>query len=287
MGGDREQGFTMLPTVSQLLEPLERHWDRIVRTPLSAAQVEELERQVGLPVPAPLREYLLAVGLFQDLTWGTSSIEVYDSTAEFASTRAFLTGLLPPKHAGLFPFGGDGAGNVYCVPSQAEAGTRIYFVDHENGKVSARKEFGEWLESVVAKTLRGIRRRPPNARKVWAVQFSLPGITFPELLGLLGGVGEARAIDMEWADTTEAGLEVASAERRLEFNGRTLRVGKLEHAAWPRPLVSFDLREPLQELEQSTIRRLDSLFRERWPGYKLVDYGALDSAALEKLERDG
>ncbi len=232
-------------------------------------------------------EYLTAVGLFQDLTWGTSAIEVYGSTAEFASTRTFLTGLLPPKYHGLFPFGGDGAGNVYCLPSAAEAGTRIHFVDHETGKVSARKEFAEWLESVVAKTLRGIRKRPPNARKVWAVQFSLPGIAFAELLALLNGVAEARAIDPDWTDTTEAGLEVSSAERRLELNGRTLRVGKLEYAGWPRPLVSFDLREPLQAPERSTIRRLDALFRERWPGYRLVDYGALDSAALEKPDRDG
>jgi hypothetical protein len=275
----------MTPSIREILAPLDLHWDRILRSPLSAAEAGDLERQVGLPVPAPLREYLMEVGLFQDLTWGTSSIEVYDSVSEFVSAREFLSTLLPPKHADLFPFGGDGAGNEYCLPTADDAPCRIQFVDHETRKVSQRKEFSEWLESVVAKAVQGIRRRPPNDRKVWSVQFSLPKISFDQLMTLLGSVGQVKVIDSDWVKRRKVG-DVTSSERGFELNGVRLRATQMEYAGWDGPLVSFDMCEPLHGgLAHSQIRTLDALFKEKWPGYKLVDYGALDRIALEKAER--
>jgi hypothetical protein len=69
----------MSSSIRDILAPLDPHWDRIIRRPLSSKEVDDLEKQVGLPVPAPLRDYLKAVGLFQDLTcWDVSSIEVYE-----------------------------------------------------------------------------------------------------------------------------------------------------------------------------------------------------------------
>src|SRR5262245_23795357 len=99
----------MTPSVASTLRPLNEHWDRIIRRPLSSGEVDELQRQVGLPVPGPLRDYLMSVGLFQDLTfWGASPFEVHDSPAQIVSARQFLCDPLPPKHHDLFPFGHDG-----------------------------------------------------------------------------------------------------------------------------------------------------------------------------------
>ena len=86
----------MTHSINEILAPLDGHWDQILRQPMSGKEVRDLERQVGLSVPVPLRDYLLQVGLFQDLTaYGVSSIEVYDSIANFVSAREFLSQLLP------------------------------------------------------------------------------------------------------------------------------------------------------------------------------------------------
>jgi hypothetical protein len=281
-GASEASAPRMSRSIPEILAPLEPHWDRIIRTPMSDAEIDDLGRRVGLAVPGALREYLAAVGLFQDLTWGTSDIEMFTKLEEFVSTREFLTGLLPPKYANLFAFGGDGAGNAYCLPAGEDASTRICFVDHETRKVAQRKELGEWLEGVVKKALRGIKRRPPNERKAWCVQFSLPGMAFEELMALLRGVGAVKPIDAAWMNSDTSEAEVTSSDRRFELDGETLQARRLEYEGWDGPQLYFDMREPMAAaLEKSRIRTLDALFKAKCPGYKLIDYGALDLQALD------
>src|SRR5262245_58849092 len=138
-------------SVQEILATLDPHWDRVLRQPMSKGDVDKLARQVGLPMPRPLNDYLLAVGLFQDLTHGDASpFQIYDSPEEFVAGRRFLSEILPEQQA-LFPFGDDGAGNVFCLSTAADATDQIYLVDHETGKVAKRKDFSTWLEGVVAK----------------------------------------------------------------------------------------------------------------------------------------
>jgi len=183
-----------------------------------------LQKRVGLQAPTPFRDYLMEVGLFQDLTWGgPSPIELYDEPSEFVLARKFLQDILPSNKAEFFPFGDDGAGNVYCLPAGDKTPCRIHFVDHETAKVSKRKDFTEWLQAVVAKVLRGIRRRPLNDRKAWCVQFSFAKTSYAELEKLLSSAGKLKAIDKDWKNPEKTG-GVKSAERRLEWNGQPLKV---------------------------------------------------------------
>ena len=88
---------------------------------MSRKEVDNLAKQVGLPIPTPLRDFLLQVGPFQDLTWGVSDIELYDAPEDFVLGRRFLCDILRVKQPDLFPFGGDGAGNEFCLPTAAGA----------------------------------------------------------------------------------------------------------------------------------------------------------------------
>lgn len=56
----------MTTAVDEALRPLALHWNRYVRRPMSARDITRLERDVGKPMPHALRDYLGAVGLFQD-----------------------------------------------------------------------------------------------------------------------------------------------------------------------------------------------------------------------------
>jgi len=273
----------MSVSIEEILAPLGPHWDRIIRQPMSTREVDALQRQVGVSMPEPLRDYLRQVGLFQDLTWWeASAIEVYDHPEEFTSAREFLLTILPAKKAELFPFGGDGAGNVFCLPLADGESCRIHLVDHETAKVSKQKEFSVWLQSVVAKVLRGIRRRPPNERKVWAVQFMFRKTPFDDLKKLLSSAGAVKLIDSDWKNPDKSPAGVRSTDRRLEWNGAPLKLTRMECSDWDSPMLSFDMREPLQQgLQHSQIRVLDALFKAKCPDYKLVDYGPLDSRQLK------
>jgi hypothetical protein len=247
-------------------------------------EIDRLQKQVGVPAPAPLRDYLTEIGLFQDLTgWDVTDIEVYESPEEFVLARQFLADILPAKKDAFFPFGDDGAGNVFCVPATDDVPCRIHFVDHETRKVSRKKEFGDWLESVVAKVLRGIRRRPPNERKVWSVQFSFSNTSYADLAKVLRSAGRFKEIDKGWSKDGPSGAGVTATARRIELDGIPLKLGRLECKNWQGPLLSFDMDEPLQQgLKHSRIRALDALFKQKCPGYQLVDYGPLDSSELEE-----
>jgi hypothetical protein len=274
----------MTPSIQDILAPLAPHWDRIIRRPMSDKEINDLQKQVGLPVPAPLRAYLKEVGLFQDLTmWQASAIEVYTSPAEFVAARRHLLEILPSKKAEIYPFGEDGAGNVYGLPCSDDEACRIHFVDHETATVSKRKDFTDWLASVVAKVLRGIRKRLPNDRKAWCVQFTFRNTSFEELVKLLKSAGKVKLVDADWKNPDKSPATVASSERWLELDGVRRKVGRLAHKDWESPMLSFDMREPLHSgLEHSQIRALHALFKANCPGYRLVDYGPLDVQKLEK-----
>lgn len=234
-------------------------------------------------MPTPLRDYLITVGLFQDLTcWNASSIEVYDRPSQFVDSRQFLCEILPPKKQDLFPFGDDGAGNLFCLPTALDVPCRIHFVNHETCKVTKRKDFTAWLQTVVAKVARGIRRRSPNEFKVWAVEFSFKGILFEELAGLLQSLAQFKEIDSDWMNSDTNPEGVTSTDRLVELNGKNVQMKRLEYPDWDGPLVSFGMRESIVKgFENSQIRKFDASFKEKYSGYRLVDYGPLDSRQLE------
>lgn len=273
----------MSTSVKEILAPLDPYWDRIIRQPLTQEAVDDLEQQVGLPVPTPLRDFLMSVGLFQDLTsWKVSPIAVYDRRSQFIDTRRYLCKFLPAKYQNLFPFGDDGAGNVFALPSETDGPWRIHFVDHETRKVSRRKEFEVWLQSVVKKVLRGIRRRVPNEFKVWSVQFCFHNTSFEELAGVLESTGSFTQIDTDWNNFNTSSAGVTSSDRLVELEGEEIRIGRLEYSGWDGPILSFNLREPLADgLEHSRIRGFDTLFKEQFAGYGFVDYGPLDARELK------
>lgn len=166
----------------------------------------------------------------------------------------------------------------------ADVPCRIHFVDHETRKVSKQKDFTAWLQAVVAKVVRGIRRRVPNEHKVWAVQFMFGGISYDELAKLLASVGKFKEIDADWMnhDTIE---DVTSSERQIELNGENRTMGRMEYAGWDGPRFHFEMREPLVKgLEHSQIRELNAFFKKKCSGYQFVDYGPLDARQLEKAK---
>jgi len=268
----------MSKSVQEILALLDPHWDRIVRRPLTEDEVRALEDRVGLAVPPPLRDYLLNIGLFQDLTPGEDqSIEVFERPDEFADNYKSLCTILSSPSSRLFPFGHDGAGNVYALGDSSGDGWPIHFIDHETRKDSVQGEFLAWLEETVAQVLETIDQRTREGAKVWCVQFSFRGMSFEDLVKLLASVGTVRDIDGRWRNREGWPGQVRTAKRRIELDGRVFVVSRSAFYGWPSPSISFDMEEPVTcPSDESWIRKLDKLFSTKCPGYKLVDYGPLE-----------
>jgi hypothetical protein len=262
------------PTL-RTLQPLEAHWDRIVRRPLSADELGTIERSVGLPIPACIRSYLQTIGLFTDLA--TVEIEPFDRLHEFGEQREYVVMLLGDDAAELFPIGHDGAGDVYVVPSADQDDPPILFVDHEICQlVPHLPHYTEWLARVVEQTLNGLSVRLPNGRKSWHVQFTFSSATTEQVLAILRSVAPTRVVGSVWMASDVSPAEVRKSTLPIEFDGVPLVLGKLEHASWRQPLLFLDFREPVETSpRESRIRRLDELFRPAGLGYQLVDYGPM------------
>src|SRR3954447_21592162 len=172
----------MAKSIREILKPLAPHWARIVRLPLSKSEVQDIERRVGLKAPTLLRDFLLKVGLFQELTHGIdSSIKFFDDPCDFPKERQFLVSLALARPTDLFPFGHDGMGNIYALSAAERENPYIYFVSHETRKPARKARFSDWLQQTVQRVIRRVKRWPLNDRKAWHVEFTFDGISFDEL----------------------------------------------------------------------------------------------------------
>jgi hypothetical protein len=263
----------MSSSIKATLERLEPVKDFVITRPLSEEELGTLEQQVGLPMPSELREYFSLVGLFQDLTaYGGSEYDVHERAEDLTLSRKFLVENFGREAARFFPFAGDGAGDEIAVV-EVEGKLKLFFADHEAGKITEIGLFSEWLNGVVEAALQ--RRKPANSEKRWCVQFSFK-TTHPEpIIEILQQFAPAKL--GEWSNEKTMPSGVVTSEAPLTFGERelTLRKTDLRHP-WGSPTFSFDFDEPVnRSLAESLIRRLDIAFRARNLGYKLVDYGPL------------
>jgi hypothetical protein len=285
----------MSKSVREILAPLDPFWDRIVRRPLTEDDVQTLEQQVGLPVPPPLRDCLLSVGLPRDITAGEDSpIEVFEWPEEMAREHRFICELLGVPHSELFPFGHDGAGDIYALGGPSEEGWPIHYVDHETREVSVQGEFLAWLEETVSRTLETIDERTPvsideqtpRGDRVRAVHFGFSGTSFADIMRLLATVGTVRDLDGRWRNREGWPWDVRQVRRRIELDGEVLVVSRLDYYLWSSPSIKLDMREPVKRPPgKSRIRQLEELFSAHCPDYTFLDYASFEVSPGSEASR--
>src|SRR2546425_130763 len=144
----------MADSVRAILGRLETISDKVTRRPLGEEELQALEKAVDMPMPSGVRDYFRVLGLFQDFTsYGASEYEVLDRAEEFRADRKFLVEKFGQSAANLFPFAGDGAGDIIAVAEGPDGGT-LFFADHETHKIRRIGSFGDWLSSVVDAALK-------------------------------------------------------------------------------------------------------------------------------------
>lgn len=245
---------------------------KVVRRPLCDDEIQALEAVVGVPMPSCLREYFHAVGLFQDLTaYGTSEYEILDRSDQFRESRQLLVKNFGQSAANLFPFAGNGAGDVIAVAKESSEGM-LFFADHETLEIRQIGSFYVWLSSVVEAALKN--DRPANSEKKWCVQFSF---RMQSPASIVAVMRELRPVNLgEWSKPKVSPSNVHSSEAPLIFGEEQLILKRSDYQTWEQPMFSLDYSEPVHlSLSDSLIRKLDTAFRATHLPYKLVDYGPL------------
>jgi hypothetical protein len=271
----------MSESVQKLLAKLEPIQQRVVRRPLNEEALASLERETGLPIPACLREYLKQVGLFQDLTTsGASEYELFERAEEFPSSRKFLMEHFGKAGAELFPFAGDGAGNIIAAAPGRNC-DRLFFADHETLELKEVGSFCDWLSSVVDAALSN--ECAENSAKHWYVQFSFKVASPEPVLQVLQRFG---AVELgAWTAKKVMPSGVETSEAPLKFCEDALVLKRSDFSSWETSLFFLDYNEPVTVSSgERRIQQLDAAFRQAGLGYKLVDYGPLLKREVEAAE---
>jgi len=229
--------------------------------PLTAGEISDLERQVGLVAPSAFREYLDQVGLFQDLTHAASDYEVFDRVQEFVQARQFLQKNFDESATMLFPFAGDGAGDVIGA-REIEGETLLFFADHETLEAEEIGTFCDWLSDVVDAAL--TQQRPENDDKIWSVQFSFRAPDANPILQVLRRFGSVELGGWTSKGATSAGVHCFEAP--FTFERRNFLLKRSEYWTWNQPSFAFNLDESIAvPPNESLIRRLDAAFKAAGP----------------------
>lgn len=271
----------MADSVLSILSKLDPISDKLVWRPLSEDEIQALEAVVGVPMPSCLREYFHAVGLFQDLTaYGTSEYEILDRSDQFRESRQLLVKNFGQSAANLFPFAGNGAGDVIAVAEESSEGM-LFFADHTTLEIRQIGSFYVWLSSVVEAALKN--DRPANSEKKWCVQFSF---RMQSPASIVAVMRELRPVNLgEWSKPKVSPSNVHSSEAPLIFGEEQLILKRSDYHTWEQPMFSLDYSEPVHlSLSDSLIRKLDTAFRATNLPYKLLDYGPLSLRWAEKKE---
>jgi hypothetical protein len=249
----------------------------LVRRPLSPAEIESIERDVGLKAPDGVRVWFSKVGLFQDVSGvNACGFELHEQPKHLVEARKYILDLLGDRGANLFPFGHDGAGDEIAVRGDPNEQDMLVFVDHETRQATDRGLFIKWLGDVVDEAISHAGEEADE--KFWCVQFSFQTADEQPILDAMRAIAPVTVPDNVWDKKPATATGVHPAKLGFVFMNQARLLSRSTFKAWSSPSFALDYEEPVSTPpEQSMIRRLDEVFKARPElNYKLVDYGPLN-----------
>jgi hypothetical protein len=176
----------------------------------------------------------------------------------------------------LFPFGHDGAGDEIAVRAKPNGEDELIFVDHEARRTRVHGSLRQWMNDVVAEAV--THAGDEADEKFWCVQFTFECPDETMIFAAMETVAPVRRPDTDWLKRATSPSGVRTAKFAFIFLTQARLLTRSTAEGWSNPHFSFDYEEPVSTPEnQSTIRRLDAVFRSRPElNYQLVDYGPME-----------
>jgi len=250
------------------LEASKPYEDKIFICPLTEKEVEIIQNKFDQPLPDYFKEFLLKVGLKQDLVWG-----LCDRIRDFKDLGDFL------PSDDYFRFGHNG-GEDYWLLKFDEKDRIIYEYEFYNSGeiISMKKTFDELLWEGLESTKERYDVLPSNSVKDWFVEFSVNTSSdsfFEKEL--------SKYLNIEIIKRLEC-VEIFPTDKKryegeIEIEGKRATLKKSDSGLY------FKWQEPVFEMiENSTIKEIDVALSKCVFQYGMVDYGIMDREALKKIE---
>jgi hypothetical protein len=252
--------------IDHFLKKIARYRSKVAIAPLIEEDVVRIEERLGRQLPEYYREFLLKIGLKQDLVPG-----LFNKVDDFKP----LTDFLPPGQSErFFQFGDNGGEDYWLLRSDDHSDLTIYEYEYYgSGQInSLGRTFEDLLNEAVQHLEENASFLVDNSKKLWAVQFAIDTPGELEIVAALEDFGCTLLNPVKRTEVSPAG--VICSEGMIRLLNKDIPLKKQEYSAWATPCFYFDWEEPLEEMNNnSAIKRFEDQLKAKGLNVTLVDYG--------------
>jgi hypothetical protein len=257
--------------LQEFIRKLNEFGSKVTINPLSESEVKEIELILNRVLPHYYREFLLRIGLKQDVVWGLN-----DSISDFDPLHDFL----PNGHAkNFFRFGHNGGEDYWLLRSDDPSDRTIYEYEYYgDGEIkSLGKTFDELLDEAILLLTGNKEKLVDNSQKVWTVQFSIDTDGVTQIIESLGKEFEC-SLSREICRTEVSSAGVICSEGSMVLQGHEIPIKKQEYRGWETASYYFNWRESVEEMNtNSLIKKIENRLKSDGLKVTLIDYGVTDA----------
>lgn len=256
--------------IDEVLEASKPYEDKILICPLTEEEVEIIQNKFDKPLPNYFKEFLLKVGLKQDLVWG-----LCDRIFDFEDLGDFLLS------NDYFRFGHNGGEDYWLLKFDEKDKTIYEYEFYNSGQIiSMKKTFDELLWEGLESAKERYDVLPSNSVKDWFVEFSVntssDNFLEKELSPHLDFKISKR---LECVQTSFKGKKYYEGE--IEIEGKRTILKKSDSGLY------FKWQEPVFEMkENSTIKKIDAALSKCVFQHEMLEYGIMNREAVKKIEEE-
>lgn len=238
--------------------------DRIFCIPLNDEEIILLERKVNLIFSGTFRSHLRTLGIYQDII-----PELVKTEKEFISLCEDISFC---QKENFIPLAETLDGKWLLEYQSDRIFVWEYWIEGEFSIKLLYDSYGDLVKDSVRNIKQNYNDLVLNTEKVWSVQFSISTKNEHLLFSVLGAFKQT-----DWFVYETSPMGVITSIIDVIWNSCKTFLSKLEYAEWDSPIYILEYEESIEILlsGNSTIKYYDSLLKEKFDGYSLVDYGVV------------
>ena len=240
---------------------------KVFFSPIKESEAREIERRLNRKLPQYYREFLMTIGLKQDVIFG-----LIDKVSDFDPLIDFLPKGQAKNH---FRFGDNGGEDYWLLRSDDFSDHNIYEYEYYgDGKI---KSIGKTFEDLLSESYSLLKmnkdRLVDNSKKVRSVQFSIDTDNFDQIIQSLRNEFRC-SVSREIGNMQVSSAGVITSNGTITLEGIETLIKKQEYNDWKTASYYFNWNESVHEINtNSIIERVEATLRNDGLNVTVIDYG--------------